>query len=177
MLEVTRAEGEPGSSGPGGDPRDRGEPWCPDDPVAQVVINRPLKSGARLPRTLQREVASVPGGRHRPPDYLLWPLARGPGLGPGSGPRGHRQQGRWCWTSRGSPRADSQSAGVCVSALVFICGASGDPGWAPVCRAEGGPPSCREGWAPSRILSSFLPGRTAPEGPWWGACQGLGRQG
>ena len=125
-------------------------------------------------RTLQREVASVPGGRHLSPDYLRWPLARGPGLGPWSGPQGHRQQGRWCWASRGSPKADSQSAGVCVSALVFICGAGGDPGWAPVCRAEGGPLSCREGRAPSCILSSFLPGWTAPEGPWWGRARGRG---
>ena len=33
-------------------------------------------------------MASVSGGRHRPPDYLRWPPAGGPGLGPGSGPQG-----------------------------------------------------------------------------------------
>lgn len=66
----------------------RGKRGHPDDRVSQGVTNRPLKVGLVCQEPCRDRWLLSQEGDTGPLDYMRWPPAGGPGLGPGSGPQG-----------------------------------------------------------------------------------------
>lgn len=82
-------EGAPRSSGPGGDPRDReGSAGIPTTVSVKSSPTGPLKVGLVCREPCRDRWLLSQEGDSGPLDYMRWPPAGGPGLGPGSGPQG-----------------------------------------------------------------------------------------
>lgn len=82
-------EGAPRSSGPGGDPRDReGSAGIPMTVSVKSSPAGPLKVGLVCQEPCTDRGLLSQEGDTGPLDYMRWPPAGSPGLGPGSGPQG-----------------------------------------------------------------------------------------
>ena len=143
----------------GGPEGQRGKRWHPDDRVSQVVTSRPLESGAvcREP-CIDRWLLSQEGDTG-PRDYMRWPPAGGPGLGPGSGPQGTSANRELVLGLRGVPtgwRSQRRGLPVCTGLYPWD---RWSPGLDSSLQSRGRPLKLQRGMGPLLHPQQFPPRR------------------